>query len=124
VGPAHPGHAHPEVVAAIEAAAREGTSFGASTEREILLGEAIRAAVPSMERMRFVSSGTEATMSAVRLARGYTGRVGIVKIEGGLSRPCRHLAGRCRVRCGNPGPAWLQGRHRWRGPLTPSLSLQ
>ena len=82
-GPLILGHAHPEVVAAIEAAAREGTSFGASTEREILLGEAIRAAVPSMERMRFVSSGTEATMSAVRLARGYTGRVGIVKIEGG-----------------------------------------
>jgi glutamate-1-semialdehyde 2,1-aminomutase len=82
-GPLILGHAHPEVVAAIEAAAREGTSFGASTEREVLLGEAIRAAVPSMERMRFVSSGTEATMSALRVARGYTGRAKIIKIEGG-----------------------------------------
>jgi glutamate-1-semialdehyde 2,1-aminomutase len=82
-GPLILGHADPDVGAAIEAAAREGTSFGASTEREVLLGEAIRAAVPSMERMRFVSSGTEATMSAVRLARGYTGRARIIKIDGG-----------------------------------------
>ena len=82
-GPLILGHADPDVVAAIEAAAREGTSFGASTEREVLLGEAIRAAVPSMERMRFVSSGTEATMSALRVARGYTGRAKIIKIEGG-----------------------------------------
>jgi glutamate-1-semialdehyde 2,1-aminomutase len=82
-GPLILGHADPDVVAAIEAAAREGTSFGTSTEREVLLGEAIRAAVPSMERMRFVSSGTEATMSALRVARGHTGRVKIVKIEGG-----------------------------------------
>jgi len=77
------GHADPEVVAAIESAAREGTSFGASTEREVLLGEAIRAAVPSMERMRFVSSGTEATMSALRVARGYTGRNRFIKVDGG-----------------------------------------
>ncbi|HJX53129.1 MAG TPA: glutamate-1-semialdehyde 2,1-aminomutase [Polyangia bacterium] len=82
-GPLILGHADPDVVAAIEAVAREGTSFGASTEREVLLGEAIRAAVPSMERMRFVSSGTEATMSALRVARGHTGRAKIVKIEGG-----------------------------------------
>jgi glutamate-1-semialdehyde 2,1-aminomutase len=82
-GPLILGHADPDVVAAIEAAARDGTSFGASTEREVLLGEAIRAAVPSMERMRFVSSGTEATMSALRVARGHTGRAKIVKIEGG-----------------------------------------
>jgi glutamate-1-semialdehyde 2,1-aminomutase len=82
-GPLILGHADPDVLAAIEAAAREGTSFGASTEREVLLGEAIRAAVPSMERMRFVSSGTEATMSALRVARGHTGRAKIIKIEGG-----------------------------------------
>ena len=82
-GPLILGHADPDVVAALEAAARDGTSFGASTEREVLLGEAIRAAVPSMERMRFVSSGTEATMSALRVARGHTGRAKIVKIEGG-----------------------------------------
>jgi glutamate-1-semialdehyde 2,1-aminomutase len=82
-GPLILGHADPDVVAAIEAAAHDGTSFGASTEDEVLLGEAIRAAVPSMERMRFVSSGTEATMSALRLARGHTGRAKIIKIEGG-----------------------------------------
>jgi glutamate-1-semialdehyde 2,1-aminomutase len=82
-GPLILGHADPEVVAAIEATARRGTSFGASTEREVLLGEAIRAAMPSMERMRFVSSGTEATMSALRLARGYTGRDRFIKVEGG-----------------------------------------
>jgi glutamate-1-semialdehyde 2,1-aminomutase len=82
-GPLILGHAHPDVLAAIEAAARAGTSFGASTEREVLLGEAIRAAVPSMERMRFVSSGTEAAMSALRVARGYTGRHRFIKVEGG-----------------------------------------
>jgi glutamate-1-semialdehyde 2,1-aminomutase len=82
-GPLILGHADPDVVAAIATAARDGTSFGASTEREVLLGEAIRAAVPSMERMRFVSSGTEATMSALRLARGYTGRDVFIKVEGG-----------------------------------------
>jgi len=82
-GPLILGHADPDVVDAIEAAAREGTSFGASTEREVLLGEAIRAAMPSMERMRFVSSGTEATMSALRVARGYTGRNRFIKVEGG-----------------------------------------
>src|SRR5262245_57708590 len=82
-GPLILGHAHPEVVAAIAEAAKDGTSFGASTEREVQLGEEIRAAVPSMERMRFVSSGTEATMSALRLARGFTRRSKIVKIDGG-----------------------------------------
>ena len=82
-GPLILGHADPDVVAAIESTARRGTSFGASTEREVLLGEAIRAAMPSMERMRFVSSGTEATMSALRVARGYTGRHRFIKIDGG-----------------------------------------
>ena len=82
-GPLILGHADPDVVAAIESTARRGTSFGASTDREVLLGEAIRAAMPSMERMRFVSSGTEATMSALRVARGYTGRHRFIKIDGG-----------------------------------------
>ncbi len=82
-GPLILGHADADVVAAIEAAARQGTSFGASTEREVVLGETIRAAMPSMERMRLVSSGTEATMSALRLARGFTGRPKFIKIDGG-----------------------------------------
>jgi glutamate-1-semialdehyde 2,1-aminomutase len=82
-GPLILGHADPDIVAAIETAARQGTSFGASTEREVLLGEAIRQAMPSMERMRLVSSGTEATMSALRLARGFTGQSKFIKIDGG-----------------------------------------
>ena len=82
-GPLILGHGNPKVVAAIADAAQQGTTFGASTEREIQLGEAIRALFPSMERMRFVSSGTEATMSALRVARGFTGRSKLIKIDGG-----------------------------------------
>jgi glutamate-1-semialdehyde 2,1-aminomutase len=82
-GPLILGHANPAVVAAIGQAATEGTTFGASTEREIQLGDAIRAAFPSLEKMRFVSSGTEATMSALRVARGFTGRSKLIKIDGG-----------------------------------------
>ncbi|MDZ4695492.1 MAG: glutamate-1-semialdehyde 2,1-aminomutase [Deltaproteobacteria bacterium] len=82
-GPLILGHADPDIHAAIVSAAAEGTTFGASTEKEIALGEAVRAAFPSMERLRFVSSGTEATMSALRLARGFTGKPKIIKVEGG-----------------------------------------
>jgi glutamate-1-semialdehyde 2,1-aminomutase len=81
-GPLILGHAHPAVVAAVEEAARQGTSFGAPTERENELAELIIEAVPSIEKVRLVSSGTEATMSAIRLARGYTGRDVIVKFAG------------------------------------------
>ena len=76
------GHAHPAVVEAVTRAAADGTSYGAPTEREVLLAEAIRARVPSCERVRLVSSGTEATMSAIRVARGFTGRDRIVKFAG------------------------------------------
>jgi glutamate-1-semialdehyde 2,1-aminomutase len=82
-GPLILGHAHPEVHAALVAAAADGTTFGASTEREVLLGEELKRAMPALERMRFVSSGTEATMSALRLARGFTGRSKLIKIDGG-----------------------------------------
>jgi glutamate-1-semialdehyde 2,1-aminomutase len=81
-GPLIAGHAHPEVVAAVNAAAAQGLSFGAPTEREIELAEALRARFPGMDLVRLVSSGTEATMSALRLARGFTGRSRIVKFEG------------------------------------------
>src|SRR5512134_1496613 len=81
-GPMILGHAHPKVVAAIRAAAGKGTSYGAPTEGEVRLATLIRKAFPSMEKVRLVSSGTEAAMSAVRLARGFTGRDGIVKFEG------------------------------------------
>src|SRR5204863_845833 len=81
-GPLILGHAHPEVVAAVEAAARNGTSFGATTPAEADLAEEIVRAMPAIEKVRFVSSGTEATMSAIRLARAYTSRKYIVKFEG------------------------------------------
>jgi glutamate-1-semialdehyde 2,1-aminomutase len=76
------GHAHPAIVEAVQRAAVDGTSYGAPTEREVLLAEAITARVPSVEMVRLVSSGTEATMSAVRVARGATGRDVVVKFAG------------------------------------------
>ena len=81
-GPMILGHAHPRVVEALEAAIRRGTSFGAPTEAESELAELIIDAVPSIEKVRLVNSGTEATMSAIRLARGFTGRDVIVKFAG------------------------------------------
>src|SRR5581483_6420 len=82
-GPLIVGHAHPEVLAAVEEAARGGTSFGAPTEREVVFAEQLCKAVPSMEMVRLVSSGTEATMGALRVARGFTRREKIIKIDGG-----------------------------------------
>ena len=81
-GPMILGHAHPRVTAAIHAAVDRGTSFGAPTEAENRLAELIVDAIPSVEKVRLVNSGTEATMSAIRLARGYTGREVIVKFAG------------------------------------------
>jgi len=81
-GPLILGHAAPEVVAAIERANRDGASFGASTPLESDLAEAVLEAFPAMEKLRFVSSGTEATMSAIRLARAVTGRKYVIKFEG------------------------------------------
>lgn len=81
-GPMVLGHAHPEVVAAVQATAAKGLSFGAPTEIETLMAEKVCQLVPSMDLVRMVSSGTEATMSAIRLARGYTGRDKIVKFAG------------------------------------------
>jgi glutamate-1-semialdehyde 2,1-aminomutase len=77
------GHAHPEIVEAVRDAAADGMTYGATTEREVVLAEMIKAAVPSIQQLRLVSSGTEATMSAVRLARGFTGRKLILKFAGG-----------------------------------------
>lgn len=76
------GHAHPTVVDAVVSAAADGTSYGAPTEREVLLAEVIVEAVASVEKVRLVSSGTEATMTALRLARGFTGRERVVKFAG------------------------------------------
>jgi glutamate-1-semialdehyde 2,1-aminomutase len=82
-GPLILGHAYPPVVEAVTRAARDGTSFGAPTEAEVRLAELVVEAVPGIELVRFVNSGTEATMSALRLARAYTGRSRIVKFAGG-----------------------------------------
>ena len=81
-GPLIAGHAHPEVVAAVTAAAARGTTYGAPTEGEVTLAEQVRARIPSAEMMRMTSSGTEAAMSAIRLARAATGRDGVVKFAG------------------------------------------
>ncbi|MDP9015096.1 MAG: glutamate-1-semialdehyde 2,1-aminomutase [Pseudomonadota bacterium] len=81
-GPMILGHAHPRVIAAVQGAAADGLSFGAPTELETALARRVVELLPSVELVRFVSSGTEATMSAIRLARGFTGRDTIVKFEG------------------------------------------
>jgi glutamate-1-semialdehyde 2,1-aminomutase len=81
-GPMILGHAHPKVMRAVQEAARDGTSFGTPNSREIRLAQLVREAFPSMQKMRFVNSGTEATMSAIRVARGFTKRDKILKFEG------------------------------------------
>ncbi len=81
-GPMILGHNHPAILDAVIATAQNGLSFGAPTELEITMAEKVREIVPSMEKLRMVSSGTEATMSAIRLARGFTGRDKILKFEG------------------------------------------
>lgn len=104
-GPLVLGHAHPAVVKAIQAAAARGSSFGTPTEAESELAELIVAMVPSVERVRFTSSGTEATMNAVRLARGYTHREKIVKFAGcyhGAADPFLIAAGSSALTLGIP----------------------
>src|SRR5439155_13140471 len=81
-GPLILGHAHPDVLAAVAQAAARGLSFGAPTALELEMAELITSSLPSVEQVRLVSSGTEAVMSALRLARGFTGRSAIVKFEG------------------------------------------
>src|SRR5919199_5149174 len=81
-GPMILGHSHPEVIAAVQEAVARGTSFGTPGEGEVALAEEIVARVEPVEQVRLVSSGTEATMSAIRLARGFTGRSKIVKFAG------------------------------------------
>lgn len=107
-GPAIVGHAHPEVVEAVQQAALNGLSFGAPTEAEVKLAELICQRLPSIEQVRLVSSGTEATMSAIRLARGATGRNKIIKFEGcyhGHSDSLLVKAGSGLLTFGNPSSA-------------------
>ena len=107
-GPAIVGHAHPEVIEAVREVALDGLSFGAPTEGEVRIAEEIIKLVPSVEQVRLVSSGTEATMSAIRLARGFTGRDKIIKFEGcyhGHSDSLLVKAGSGLLTFGNPSSA-------------------
>ena len=81
-GPAILGHAHPQVIEAVQKACIDGLTYGAPTEKEIQLAELVKKCVPSIDMIRLVSSGTEAVMSAIRVARGYTGREKIIKFVG------------------------------------------
>jgi len=111
-GPMILGHAHPAVVDALEAAIRRGTSFGAPTEAENELAERIIDAVPSIEKVRLVNSGTEATMSAIRLARGFTGREMIVKFAGNYHGHVDSLL----VAAGSSAATATTTRPGWRPP--------
>ena len=107
-GPLILGHAHPTVVQAVQQAAAQGLSFGAPTAAEVELAEMLCRRVPGLEQVRLVSSGTEATMSAIRLARGYTGRSKIVKFEGcyhGHADALLVKAGSGALTLGNPSSA-------------------
>ena len=107
-GPLVLGHADPDVIAAIVHTAASGTTFGAPTAREVELGELLQFMIPSLEKMRLVSSGTEATMSALRVARGFTERPKIIKIDGGYHGHSDQLlvaAGSGAVTLGIPGSA-------------------
>ena len=113
-GPMILGHTHPEVNEAVLEAVANGSSYGAPCAAEVELAEAIVDAMPGMDMVRMVNSGTEATMSALRLARGVTGRNKVVKFEGLLSRPCRRLPGQRGLRCRHlehPGHSRRPRRH-------------
>jgi glutamate-1-semialdehyde 2,1-aminomutase len=122
-GPLILGHAHPEVIAAARAAMEDGLTFGAPSRREIELARRIKVMVPFLERMRFVSSGTEAVMSALRAARGFTGRERILKFDGcyhGHSDAMLVKAGSGLVTFGEPSSA---GVPRGFADLTTVISL-
>ena len=131
VGRDHLGHAHPAVVEAIRARPPRGTTFGAPTEAEVALAERVAALVPSIEMVRLVSSGTEATMSALRLARGVTGRDRIVKFDGCYHGHADRLlvaAGSGVATLGMPGlgrrAAGRGRRHDRRCPTTTSRAVE
>ena len=123
-GPAILGHANVEVIREVDEQLKNGSSFGAPSPKEIQLAELVRERAPWIEKMRFVSSGTEATTAAIRLARGFTGRDDILKFDG-----CYHGAGRSTARegrlgRGDAGAARLAGRSRRRGPPHAHAPLQ
>ena len=111
-GPLILGHANPAVVAALQAAAANGTSYGAPSPLEIELAELVTEMMPNLEMVRFVNSGTEATMSALRLARAFTGRSKIVKFQGNYHGHADMLLGPGRLGRGHAGAARFAGRAR------------
>ncbi len=114
-GPLILGHAHPDVLAAVDDAAGRGTSFGAATAAEVELAEEVVGRVPSVEMVRMTSSGTEAAMSAVRLARAVDRPRGRRQVRRRLPRPLRRPARRGRLRPGDAGDPGQPGRHRCPG---------
>ena len=113
-GPLILGHAHPAIVSAVAAAARRGTTFGAPTEGETELAELIKSALPSIQLLRLVSSGTEACMSALRLARAFTKRRGVIKFEGcyhGHADPFLVKAGSGAATFGSPTSPGVEAEH-------------
>src|SRR5262245_35695482 len=113
-GPLILGHAHPAIVAAVASAARRGTTYGAPTEAETELAEIIRSGLPRMDRVRLVSSGTEACMSALRLARAFTKRRGVIKVEGcyhGHADPFLVKAGSGAATFGSPTSPGVEAEH-------------
>ena len=103
------GHANPEVIDAVEKALEKGSIYGQPTEMEVELAELIALLMPSMEMVRLVNSGTEATMSAIRLARGATGRPVVVKFAGPEITPIRRCPSPARVRAISRAPVTLSG---------------
>ena len=106
------GHAHPKVTAALKQAIARGTSFGAPTELETTLAKMVKKAFPSIEMVRMVSSGTEATMSAIRAARGFTGRDKILKFDGCYHGHADSLLVKAGERRGHLRPSRQPGRSR------------
>lgn len=126
-GPLILGHAHPEVVAAVCAAAERGASFGLPTEGEVELAEAIHGAFPSIEKVRLVSSGTEAVMGALRVARGFTGRSLVVKCEGAFHGGADYLlvkAGSGAATLGEPDSAGVPASVAHTTTLIPHNDLE
>lgn len=121
-GPMLLGHSHPEVTKAVVEAAGKGTSYGAPCPAEVELARMVVDAFPGMDMVRMVNSGTEATMSALRLARGVTGRTKVLKFIGCYHGPCRSLPCQRGFRRGDPfhpGHAGRAGKHGPRHPVSP-----
>ena len=123
-GPLILGHCHPEVMAALRGVLETGTSFGASTEREVELAELIHQAFPSVEKVRLTNSGTEASMAALRLARAFTGRPMILKFEGCYHGHGDSLLVKAGIRGGHSGAARQPRRPLGTRPPDPDLPLQ